>query len=127
MADNSFEEILNKITQNPDLMAKISEISKGSNETNLSQKLPEVIAAISPTIASEKVEKNEEKTDTPADEIQKSALNALDLPITKLSEKISKNSDLLLALKPYLNKERGNLIDSIVKMAQVADLMKLIK
>lgn len=47
--------------------------------------------------------------------------------ISSLSESVSKNSKLLLALKPYLRKERVDIIDSILKMAQVANLMKLAK
>lgn len=47
--------------------------------------------------------------------------------LSLLSESISKNSKLLTALKPYLRKERTDVIDSILKMAQVANLLKLVK
>ena len=126
MAESSFEEMLNKITSDPSVMAKISEIAHSSGD-DIMNKLPQVIDIISPKMTEEKNTANDEKTDTPADEKAASPLNLLNqipLPLNKIGEKISKNSNLLIALKPYLSKERSNIIDSIVKMAQVANLMK---
>lgn len=131
MAD--FEEILKKITDNEDVMSKISEISKKS-DGDVTDKLPDIIAAISPLMNGEKnVEQNSdfsEKTDTSASKNEESPSSfdsKLAIPVAKLGEKITKNSKLLLALKPYLSKNRCDVVDSIVKMAQVADLMKLMK
>lgn len=40
---------------------------------------------------------------------------------------ITENSALLLALKPYLNKKRCELIDSIIKISKIASLVSLAK
>lgn len=130
MADINFDEVLSKITSNPDIMEKISQIASKGDKDNIADKLPDVIAAISPAINDSENKKSDEKTDTPANKTEKSDANInphFPLPINKLSEKISKNSKLLLALRPYLSKERSDIIDNIVKMAQVADLMKNVK
>ncbi len=42
-----------------------------------------------------------------------------------ISRSISKNEPLLCALKPYLSKERQDIIDSIVRLSKIANLMKL--
>ncbi len=42
-----------------------------------------------------------------------------------ISRSISKNEPLLCALKPYLSKERQEIIDSIVRLSKIANLMKL--
>lgn len=130
MADISFDEMLKKITENPELMTKISQIAKSSEGENLTDKLPSVISAISNSINSSEGTSTTEKTDTPLDindsSEEKSSIASL-VPVARLQEKISKNSKLLIALKPYLSKERCDIVDSIVKMAQVADLMKLVK
>ncbi len=132
MAD--FEDILKKITENEDIMSKISQISKNTDKENVADRLPDVIAAISPLLnGEENIEDRadfNEKTDTPANKIEENSTNfdsKLAIPVAKIGEKITKNSKLLLALKPYLSKNRCDVVDSIVKMAQIADLMKLIK
>ena len=131
MAD--FDEILKAITENQDIMSKISEISKKPNG-DVADRLPDIINVISPLINSEKKSEQDihlsEKTDTPAAKIENSGVNSFgnsSFPIGKIGEKITRNSKLLLALKPYLNKNRCDVVDSIIKMAQVADLMKLMK
>ena len=128
MADSSFDDILKKITENPELMTKISQIAKSTDGESLADKLPSVISVISNAIDNngDKSEKN----DTPPDKndvTSEKAISDFALPVAKLQEKITKNSKLLIALKPYLSKERCDIVDSIIKMAQVADLMKLIK
>ena len=126
MADLSFDEMLSKITSDPSIMAKISEIAKDGSTESVTDKIQNVIATISPSINNQ----SNEKSDTSEGKIEDSSntLNSV-LPnsFSKLSEKISKNQKLLLALKPYLSKERCEIVDSIVKMAQVADLMKIVK
>ena len=130
MAELSFDEILNKLTQNPDIMAKIRDISKGGDATDLSEKLPLAIEAISPLLNSNTPNKQSEETqssDTPAAKNEKSPFSSLPIPIDRLGEKISKSAPLLLALKPYLSKERSDIIESIVRVAQITDIMKLTK
>ena len=131
MADSSFDEIFKKITDNPELMTKISQIAKDSENSDIASKLPLVISAISDSIGGEgKSENLKENSNTPLGESntgnEKSSTD-FPLSITRLQDKISKNSKLLVALKPYLSKERCDIIDSIIKMSQVADLVNLIK
>lgn len=131
MAESSFEEILEKISKSPDIIEKISSITKNASSTNPYESLPEIMSAIAPALQDEGGKQNEEKegrnmekTDTPP---EKNDFGELGLPIGKIAEKITKNSKLLLALKPYLNRERSEIIDTVLKLAQVTDLMKLIK
>ena len=124
MAENTLEEMLKKIIDNPDVMSKVSSIAEKSKDKGLESTLPEIIEAIAPQV-SKSAEEKHEKTDTSPTKSEKSDVSLPTDTIRKLGEKISNNSSLLLALKPYLSKERGDMIDNIVKMAQIADLMKL--
>ena len=124
MAENTLEEMLKKIIDNPDVMSKVSSIAEKSKDKGLESTLPEIIEAIAPQVG-KSVEEKAQKTDTSPAKSEKSSTTLLFEPFNKFSEKITKNSDLLLALKPYLSNERGDMIDNIVKMAQIADLMKL--
>lgn len=123
MAEFSFEEILEKISKNPDVIEKITSIAKNAGD-NPYEHLSEIMSAIAPTINNE----NDEMKEEVAEKVNSAPKAAgLDIPIAKLGEKITKNSKLLLALKPYLSRERSDLIDMVIKMAQVTDLMKLVK
>ena len=124
MAENTLEEMLKKIIDNPDVMSKVSSIAEKSKDKGLESTLPEIIEAIAPQV-SKSAEGKYEKTDTSPTKSEKIDTSLPTETIRKLGEKISNNSSLLLALKPYLSKERGDMIDNIVKMAQIADLMKL--
>ena len=124
MAENTLEEMLKKIVDNPDVMSKVSSIAEKSRDRGLESTLPEIIDAIAPQV-SKSAEEKCEKTDTSPTKSEKIDTSLPTETIRKLGEKISNNSSLLLALKPYLSKERGDMIDNIVKMAQIADLMKL--
>ncbi len=124
MAENSFDEILEKISKNPDIVEKLSSITKGISSESPYDSLPEIMSAIAPALHEESSDKNDEKTDTSP---EKNAFGDLGIPVAKIGEKIAKNSKLLLALKPYLSHERSEIIDTIVKLAQVTDLMKLMK
>ena len=128
MSELSFDEVFKKITDNPDLMSQISKIAKEADNLGIEEALPKIIDVIKPQIdgnSSEKDNEEQRKTDTPAAKTPKSDDASYSVPFKKLSEKISKNSKLLIALKPYLSKERSDIIESIVKLAQIADLMKL--
>ena len=126
MSDFNIEDLLSSITSNPELMGKISNI-KNSNDKDISQALPDIISLLSPLVADSSKEKQEESDEKADSREMKEDTAKIPLHLADLSERIRKNSDLLLALKPYLKKERGEIIDSIVKMAQVANLMKLAK
>ena len=48
MAELNFDEILNKIAKNPDVLSKISKISESTREGDNGSRLSEMIEAISP-------------------------------------------------------------------------------
>ncbi|MBO5312573.1 MAG: hypothetical protein J6B29_01270 [Clostridia bacterium] len=130
MAEADFEAIISSLAQNPELMSKISSIKSSSEGKGLEEMLPEVISAIAPLMEKGEAKQEKKENDTADDTIQASQDSAslkIPFPISQIGDKINKNSALLLALKPYLSKERGDIIDSIVKMAQVTNLMKLVK
>ena len=124
MAEMNLDEIFKKIASSPDIVDKIMTATKNSENDEGSNQLSKIIDAISPVINQSKDEAESEKTDTPPRENQEQLLSQ---PLSRLGEKINKNSKLLLALKPYLSSERSEIIDTIVKIAQVGDLMKLLK
>lgn len=144
MSDNSLEKILAGITSNPELMEKISTtVNSGSGD--MEKTLSSVISLISGTqsntksIDSEseniapKEEKHEdfgrnsdtllEKNDNKENLYDKNQLSFLNT----FANSISKNSDFLLALKPYLNKERKEIIDNVVRISKIASIMNLAK
>ena len=125
MADFNIDELLSSITSNPELMEKINSIKESNSSGDVSQSLPDIISLLSPIVNSSSRENDTKEEASRADTAEDNA--KIPAHIARLSEKINKNSALLLALKPYLKKERRDIIDSVVKMAQVANLMKLAK
>ena len=127
--DNNLENILSNVTSNPELMNKISEIVKSKDNSNA---IGDVMSILAPLVTSKEQEKhsNSEEIQTQDTETnQTPIISTNDKTASLLSsfgESISKNSPLLLALKPYLSKERAQMIDSIVKLSQIAGIMKLI-
>ncbi len=145
MSDNSLEKILAGITSNPELMEKISTtVNNGS--ADMEKTLSSVISLISGSQSNsnslntesvnmapepQKVEGDDDRnTDTPLDKsdneekiIDKSQLSFLNT----FANSISKNSDFLLALKPYLNKERKEIIDNVVRISKLTNIMNLAK
>ena len=139
MSENSIESVLSMISSNPDLINKISSAVQAGGD-DLSKNLSSVISLISESqIQSNKadeksalpVEEKEAKIDTPADKIGNSAEFLLDGKansfLSTLSKSISKNSSLLIALKPYLSKNRCEIIDTVIKISQLSNIMNLVK
>lgn len=124
MAENNLGEIFEKIASNPDIIEKITSITQGNENTNTEETLSKIMEAISPIVKQEKSDESGEKSDTP---LGKTENRLFSLPLGKIGEKITKNAKLLIALKPYLSPERSDIIDTVVKIAQVGDLMKLVK
>ena len=144
MSDNSLEKILAGITSNPELMEKISTtVNSGSGD--MEKTLSSVISLISGAQSNTKSidseseniapmkEKHEdfgrnsdtllEKNDNKENLYDKNQLSFLNT----FANSISKNSDFLLALKPYLNKERKEIIDNVVRISKIASIMNLAK
>ena len=124
MAEASLDEILEKISKSPEIIEKISSATTQTENNNTYDKLTEIMSAILPVINDDKSDEKEEKTDTPPVENDS---NQYEPFIAGLGKKVVKNSKLLLALKPYLNHERQEIIDTVMKLAQVSDLIKLMK
>ncbi len=111
MSEGGFEEILSSVMGNEELMKKISGIANAHSK-NTEEALPEVIEAITSSMnvsqeSNAKPEENHEK---------KHDAKRFDY---------SKSSKLLLALKPYLSDKRCQMIDSILRVEQIAEFMKI--
>lgn len=137
MSENSFDSMLTKITQNSELMNKITEIVKSSKGESPTDALPEVMEEIKKSLNSEGSREAPQNNGHRVNDIKadkenfesvsaKNNKNALGLDyLSNISGIISKNSALLLALRPYLGKERGEIIDSIIKLSKLSEILKL--
>lgn len=125
--ENNLEAVLSSITSNSDLMQKISEITKNSDGTSA---IGEVVSLLSPHINSSTSTQGEEKAEESASSkgvMEESATPKESLSILdSVSNTISRNTPLLLALKPYLSKERAKIIDSVIALSKVASISKLL-
>lgn len=134
MSENSFEDIISKIGANPDLLNKISSSVK-DGDGDMGKALSSVIDILSQSdILNQGASKEEKKDEN--DRISDTSLRILDKKdegggvegfLLSLCKAISKNAPLLIALKPYLSKGRCDMIDSIVKMSQLAGIVNLAK
>ena len=129
--DNNLSDILSSIMNDSDLINKIKDTVK-SNDNSGTLPLESVISLITPKLNESK--KNDNTQNNPNEGIDNSSassnttfdkLSSLSF-IGSISETISKNSPLLLALKPYLSKDRCDIIDSVVKISQITDALKLL-
>lgn len=131
MSNQSFDEMLNNITSNEELMSKISEIVKNNKNGEISDTLPSVLSLIASNRQKSKEEKNDEiKEEAEAwvnseQEKNDSLNNDFTKLIGSLGKQISSSSQLLLAIKPYLNKNRQNMIDTMVKLSSLANVINL--
>ena len=134
MSENSIDSILSMISSNPELINKISSAVQGGGD-DLSKSLSSVISLISESQENKEsvnaLKENTEKRDTPTGNFKKEEVSPsndkVDSLISSLSKSISKNSSLLIALKPYLNKNRCDMIDTVVKVSKLANVMNLAK
>ena len=134
MSENNFEDIISKITSNPELISKISSGVKEENG-DMGKALSNVIGILTDSDvlnnkndSDENDSEKEKNSDTSKDIFKnidnKSGIEAL---IFSFCSTISRNAPLLLALKPYLGKEKRDMIDSIVKLSQLASIVNLAK
>ncbi|MGM9646048.1 MAG: hypothetical protein ACI3XS_05115 [Eubacteriales bacterium] len=139
MNENNFEDILSSVMSNEDLMGKISGIVKSNKSGDVTNSLPDVIAALSPVINGNKkndsenkdeqsfesnIKSESEKSNT-AETFLKSGIDSGN--ILSLLANSGRSSKLLLALKPYVSKERKEMIDTIVRVSQIADIIKTVR
>ena len=96
MAETDLSKIVSLIMENPKLIEEIRALGEKS----------EIKSEVSET------NKTEEKSDTP--------------PLIPDNDKssISKRKALLSAIKPYLSKERGRAIDSMISITEILDMMR---
>ena len=137
MSDNSIESVLSMISRNPELINKISSAVQAGGD-DLSKNLSNVISLINESQSKNEIKEttkeNEqiyENSDTPSSNFSKlgeilqgDGANSF---LLSLSKSISKNSPFLLALKPYLSKGRCDMIDTAVKISQLANIINLAK
>ena len=138
MNENNFEDILSSVMSDGDLMNKISGIVKSNKSGDVANSLPDVIAALSPILNGDKRENTEstEKSSLEKDkrEDSENIENATAEVLKKDSGNIlsmlaggGRSSKLLLALKPYVSRERRDMIDTIVRVSQIADIIKTVR
>ncbi len=130
--ENNLDSILKMITSNPELMSKISEIASSDGEN----KIGDVVSLISPLVGSSSDndyapssgDSNESESAEDAGEKieQKRNESSIASLSSSFGQSIAKNKALLIALKPYLSKERCKMIDSVIKLSSIADVIKLI-
>lgn len=116
MNENNFESMFAKITSNPELMSKISEVVKNNKGGEISDTLPGVLSLIEPEI-----NKGDEQQNASSESDSQGSLGA----IGEISKQISKSTPLLLAIKPYLNKSRQDLVENLVKLSSLASVLNL--
>lgn len=132
--ENSIDSILSSVMENEDLMSKIRDTVKRKNGDTASS-LEDVISLIAPALNTDKNESaNQENTDTGQgkneNHSEASNINLREKEISSFlssfSHTISRNTGLLIALKPYLCKERCQMIDSVVKISKLTEALKLL-
>ena len=119
--------ILSSVMKDDNLMNKIKDTVK-KQEGNSSSSLEEVISMLSSKLSDSNVDDNKSVDETTETDSKNdiTTQNNLNLLAHTLSRSVSKNSALLLALKPYLSKERCHVIDSVIKISQIADTFNLL-
>ena len=120
---DNLDSLLSSVLGEEALMNKIKDTVKGNNDDASS--LESVISLISPKLKGENKQNDEIKAEIEPPSEVSGKDNSLSF-INSLSHSISKNAGLLLALKPYLSKERCQMIDGVVKISQITDTLKLL-
>ena len=113
MENRSIEEILSQVTSNEGLMEKIGSIVKNNKSGEITDTLPDVLDAISPLFNKSDESRRGEGGEEALKEQDKKQIFT------------SSSSVLLNALKPYLSKERAEMVDTIIKIGQIAQLLRI--
>ena len=127
--ENSIESVLSSVMGNEELMNKIRDAVKGK-ENDSASALGDVISLIAPTLNADKDssdvfenDKKDNKSDVGNISLKNGEMGSF---LSSFSDTISKNTNLLVALKPYLSKERCQMIDSVVKISKLSEALKLL-
>ena len=136
MSENNLSDIISALSSNKEIV-KLAEKAKESGD--FGSILSEVASLLGEgeskndgvNSTSGKDEESEEYTEASGrengqDKESKSEQNSLLGSLLPLfSSSICENSELLIALKPYLSKKRCDLIDSIIKISKLASIVSL--
>lgn len=122
--DNDIGGIISKIIKNPEFAEMVKEIkggdeSSGEVQKEMLDKLPEVMAMVSPLIASSNGDSGESKA-------QNNAVEQVEHPKeANVGKKYDKGNaeKLMRALKPYLKPERQQMIDRCMSVMQLSDVV----
>jgi len=115
MAEENVNELLSSVFSNTELMEKISGIVKDAGDSNKESMIPSVVSAITESIGSPK------KSRESAEESEKTSKDVSVLS----SHGVKDSAALLRAMKPFLSKERCDMVDNILKFEQLATLVRL--
>ena len=120
-------DILSSILENKELMNKISGIVSENKSGNKEDALPDIIAAISQSMSQSNANENE-KDETINTGSEKNAEKSS--PVSSVLAKVKgsrESAALLKAMKPFLSKERCELVDNILKFEQLASLIDIVR
>ena len=123
----SVNDILSSVLENKELMNKISGIVSENKSENKEDALPDIIAAIS-----QSMNKDAEKS-AARDEIIDTGSKKTEEKVGSVSSVLSKvkgnreSAALLRAMKPFLSKERCELVDNILKLEQLVSLIDTVR
>ena len=137
MSENNLSDIISALSSNKEIV-KLAEKAKESGDFG------SILSEVASLLGEEKndgesaeVGENEEKEaytelgtekngqDKESNVGEQNTLLGSLLPL--FSSSICENSELLIALKPYLSKKRCDLIDSIIKISRLASIVSLSK
>ncbi|MBQ9744857.1 MAG: hypothetical protein IJW19_07015 [Clostridia bacterium] len=125
MADGNINDMLSSVLGNEELMNKISSIVKETGGGD--DALAKVVEVMSKNVGTEATQNKDEGNDTK----EKTGVNAptneeKSERVSVLPHKSSKESvTLLKAIKPFLCKERCEMVDNILRFEQLASIIKL--
>lgn len=133
--ENNIDTILKMISSNPELTSQISKIASSDGEN----KIGEVVSLISPLLSyASNTESNNDSSkstitendasinETEGSTSEEQGSSPIASFTSSFGKSITKNKALLIALKPYLSKERCKMIDSVIRLSSLADVIKLI-
>ena len=123
----SVNDILSSVLENKELMSKISGIVSENKSENKEDSLPDIIAAISQGLNNDTEKDSEEREiiDTGSKKTEEKSKS-----VATILSKVKGNREsaaLLRAMKPFLSKERCELVDNILKLEQLASLIDTVR
>ena len=120
MGEGNVNEVLSSVLSNEELMNKISGIISSSKSENKEDVLPEIISAM----ASEIKPRGEDSNSKKGEEVSEKEEKPVDVSVFP-SHSSKDSAALLKAMKPFLSKERCEMVDNLLKFEQLSELIKL--